>query len=200
MKIAWIICCGRSYQWHDLNPVKHLWEILVSLPPSSKHQQWGNIFFRRIDLEICAKLHHSSSSSLCWKNTLLRTRMLIFPLVFSLSLAVSCTPGFAAQWLSYFPHFVRDLTFCLFTLLYTASLPVKPPHCTFPPHCAGMSEGKSGMWLGMQRAAAAVWVTLGCMRSFSLLNVGTHMCSSASVIVCICCMCFYVCVCVCVII
>lgn len=91
MKIAWIICCGRSYQWHDLNPVKHLWEILVSLPPSSKHQQWGNIFFRRIDLEICAKLHHSSSSSLCWKNTLLRTRMFIFPLVFSLSLAVSCS-------------------------------------------------------------------------------------------------------------
>lgn len=33
------------------------------------------------------------------------------------------------------------------------------------------------MWLGMQRAAAAVWVTPGCMRSFSALNVGRHVCS-----------------------
>lgn len=40
-------------------------------------------------------------------------------------------------------------------------------------------KGKSGMWLGMQRAAAAaaVWVPPGCMRSFSALNVGRHMCS-----------------------
>lgn len=88
---------------------------------------------------------------------------------------------------------MRPFTFS--PLCKTASRPVKSPHCKFPPHCAGMSEGISGMQLGMQRAAAAVGVVSGCMRSFSLL---TQSLMHSSATVCIECMYLRVCECVCV--
>lgn len=61
-----------------------------------------------------------------------------------------------------------------------ASLPAKPPRCRFPPHCAGMSEGNSGMSEGILFATAAVGVKSDRMRSLSLLKAGTFLHPSAA--------------------